>query len=653
MHKPRNDRRRTSVALWGAGMSVGLVAAALTVAASPASSAVPNFPDNLVVFPDRDFVSVEGFAEHGGETATLEVTRPGSGVIGSAKAVVSGTDVAFEVNHPGGVCWGAGTGLAVTPDIRPGDVVSISFPDNTSADTTTSSAAVVRDMTQNGTTITVNGFLGPDVTPGQLEQRIINPDLVDVIGKRDVRAVPGPLTRAAKGGYSSSLAFPTPTSFVATYQFDTLAGANTTAASDLGERAMSWQAEDAAGNRQGLTIAEFGEVGGPGMGGCPAGPGNQPAPVGSATITRSADRTNALVKWGTVTTVPGAEAITGYNIEALGAANTAGRQDVIGARVGAAATSTTITGLDPASNYTFEVRSMAGQKLSTPFDSTGVADTTLPTLALSPDPGDGTAVVETSSVTVNSNGQVFFTKDGSSPVLGDGPSDTATLYTGPIPITGLTDLRVAAFDPAGNFLTANGSYRPAPVALPSSPTGLAAGTVTRNQVPLTWNAGPAGVTGYQVTTYNANGVKLATQPAAVTVPKQTLGGLKAGTTYHFTVAAKNAAGTGPESPTISATTAAAADQVTISSARWKVNDLRIVGTGNQEGATIQAHLVNADGTIGAAIPGATAVVGPIDSVTGVGAYSIRLLSGSPANPGQVYVKSSGGDTAGPRTVFNG
>ena len=90
MHKPRNDRRRTSVALWGAGMSVGLVAAALTVAASPASSAVPTFPDNFVVFPDRDFVSVEGFDEHAGETATLEVTRPGSGVMGSAKAVVRG-----------------------------------------------------------------------------------------------------------------------------------------------------------------------------------------------------------------------------------------------------------------------------------------------------------------------------------------------------------------------------------------------------------------------------------------------------------------------------------------------------------------------------------------------------------------------------------
>jgi hypothetical protein len=653
MHKPRNDRRRTSAALWGAGMSVGLVATALTVAASPATSAVPNFPDNLLVFPDRDFVSVEGFSGHAGETATLDVTRPGSGVIGSAKAVVSGTDVAFEVNHPGGVCWGAGTGLNVTPDIRPGDVVSITFADSTSADTTVSSASVVRDMVQNGTTITVDGFVGPDVNQALMEQRILNPDLVDVIGKRDVRAVPGPMTRAAKGGYSSSLTFPTATSFVATYQFDTLAAANTTAAATLGERAMSWQAQDPAGNRQGVTIGEFGEVGGPGMGGCPAGPGNQPAPVGSATITRSADRTNALVKWGAVTPVPGAEAITGYNVEAVGTANAAGRQNVIGARLAASATSTTITGLDPASDYAFEVRSMAGQKLSLPFDSAGVADTTLPTLALSPDPGDGTAVVETNSVTVNSNGQVFFTTDGTSPVLGDGPSDGATLYTGPIPITGPTDLNVAAFDQAGNFVTATGSFQPAPVALPDALTGLAAGTATRNQVPLTWNAGPASVTGYQVTVYNATGAKLAIQPAAVTVPKQTITGLKVGTTYQFTVAAKNAAGTGPDSAKITATTAAATDQVTISSAKWKVNDLRIVGTGNQAGATIQAHLVNADGTIGAAIPGASAVVGALDPVTGVGAYSIRLLSGSPTNPGQVFVKSSGGDTAGPRTVFNG
>ena len=46
---------------------------------------------------------------------------------------------------------------------------------------------------------------------------------------------------------------------------------------------MSWQEEDADGNRQGLTIAEFGEPGGPGMGGCPAGP-LQSGPVGPTNL---------------------------------------------------------------------------------------------------------------------------------------------------------------------------------------------------------------------------------------------------------------------------------------------------------------------------------------------------------------------------------
>src|SRR6185436_21093101 len=99
-----------------------------------ASAAPPNFPDNIVVFPDRDFVTVEGFQNHVNETALLEVVR-GDRVIGSAKAVVAEGDVAFEVNHPGGYCWGAGTDLAVTPDILPGDVVSIKFGQLNAGDT--------------------------------------------------------------------------------------------------------------------------------------------------------------------------------------------------------------------------------------------------------------------------------------------------------------------------------------------------------------------------------------------------------------------------------------------------------------------------------------------------------------------------------------
>ena len=41
-------------------------------------------------------------------------------------------------------------------------------------------------------------------------------------------------------------------------------------------RALSWQVTDGAGNRQGLTISEFGELGGPGFGGCPSGPAALP-----------------------------------------------------------------------------------------------------------------------------------------------------------------------------------------------------------------------------------------------------------------------------------------------------------------------------------------------------------------------------------------
>ena len=101
---------------------------------------MPTFPDNVVVFPDRDFVTIEGYQDHVGETGTVTVTRGGQ-VIGSAQGKVEAGDVAFEVNHPGGYCWGAGTGLNVTPDIRPGDVVHISFPGvRTRGDTTVADA---------------------------------------------------------------------------------------------------------------------------------------------------------------------------------------------------------------------------------------------------------------------------------------------------------------------------------------------------------------------------------------------------------------------------------------------------------------------------------------------------------------------------------
>ncbi|WP_236557554.1 hypothetical protein [Arthrobacter sp. 9AX] len=222
-----------------------------------------------MVFPDRDFVTVEGYQDRIGQTATVEVRRPGGGIVGSAQSVVAAGDVAFEVNHPGGVCWGAGTGLNVTPDIRPGDVVSIRFGPTEVGATTVQDAYVNADSVLDGTTVTVRGYVAAGVNKNQMEQRIVEPALKDTgVGRRDVRAVPGPLTVDA--GYRSGLEFDVdgPNTFTATYIFDEPNAARL-AAEAVGASALAWEAQDANDNRQGLTIAEFREVGGPGMGGCP------------------------------------------------------------------------------------------------------------------------------------------------------------------------------------------------------------------------------------------------------------------------------------------------------------------------------------------------------------------------------------------------
>lgn len=658
-NRARLQRPRT-ILVAATGVSV---AASTLLFVPAASAAVPTFPNNVVVFPNRDFVSVEGYAERAGETAVVKVTRPGVGVVGSAQGTISGTDVAFEINHPGGVCWGAGTTDKVTPDIQAGDVVSINFEDGTSDETTTSSATVTQDMSLVGTTLTIQGSLGSDVIPAQMEQRVINPDLVDTpVAKRDIRALPGPMVRAARGGYSSGMEFPTPDTFVATYEFDDAATAEIAAAADLGERAMSWQQEDADGNRQGLTIAEFGELGGPGMGGCPAGPGDQAAPSpGAATVVRSADKTSMQVKWTAATPQAGADAVTGYSVMAIGAAGANGQQVQLGMRTDAAATQTTINGLDPAQNYTVEVRSMAGPKMSDAFTlgsttSPVPGDTTPPTLTLSPAPSATIGeVVVADSVTVASNAQVFFTTDGSPVVSGDLPSDSAQLYSGPIPITAdNTTVKVAAFDQVGNVTVTEGVYSPTPAstAPPAQVTGLA-GTAGQASVSLKWDAGDATTTDYQVVVYDATGANLVAgvQPAATAARAQTVSGLTGGTTYQFAVKARNAAGVfGPESAKITLTPTVVTDRITITTARWRSGDFRVDGTGSEVGATVTVYFAGTNGP-GAPVPNAIGTV-VAAAPPGIGDYSIRLRNNNApgTNPGRIYVKSSSGGIAGPFTV---
>ena len=103
-------------------------------------------------------------------------------------------------------------------------------------------------------------------------------------------------------------------------------------------------------------------------------------------------------------------------------------------RLGAAATTTTLT-LDPAKQYDFEVRSLAGPRMSeafapvTPGNTPGdPGDVTPPTLTTNP--GPRRTMAERQVVTVTSDGDVYYTTDGSDVRPGDMPSATAKLYDG-------------------------------------------------------------------------------------------------------------------------------------------------------------------------------------------------------------------------------
>lgn len=526
-------------------------ASGVVMTAGPASAAVPTFPDNLLVFPNRDFVSIQGYAEHAGETATVTVDRPGVGVVGSANGVVSGGDVAFEVNHPGGVCWGNGTSLKVTPDILPGDKVSISFAGVTAGDTTVQDAYVTERSALTGSTLTVTGHIGAAVDPANTEQRIVNPDLrTTAVARRDIMAVPGPLTPSANGSYSSSLEF-AGTTFTATYVFLDPAVAQVAGNSFLGERLMSWQVVDLAGNRQGLTIAERGEVGGPGFGGCPNGPlgSGPPAPSNVVAVNVAG---GVKLTWTPATAIPGTPAITGYRVDAVSqTVSVTGEQVEIGKRIAnPAATGTTITGLSATDNYNLEVVSVSSVGQTFPPDVTQpVTDVIPPTVSATP-PGGSYAVPQNVTLSANEAGsQIYYTTDGTDPVLGDVLSSTATSYTGPIAVTADTTLRYAAFDPAGNVSTiGEGIYTITNTPVPTTPTftttSVGAGSVTLN-----WADADPSITGYAVQIYDGTGaIKLGTSltttatSLTITAPDVTTD-----TPYMFTVLANNANGSSPES----------------------------------------------------------------------------------------------------------
>jgi hypothetical protein len=243
------------------------------------------------------------------------------------------------------------------------------------------------------------------------------------------------------------------------------------------------------------------------------------------------------------------------------------------------------------------------------------------------------------------------------PRIADLPSNDAVLYRTPIAITAAdTKLNFVAFDENGNFSdTVTQTFQPTAAAAPAAPTTVAASALDRS-TRVTWTApaGPPAPTKYVVTATPASGAPV-TQEAPAAATSATVAGLTNGVDYAVTVTAYAGTAAGPASePPVTVRPVALVDRLTITSARWKAGDFRVGGTGSVTGANLTVHRVNADGTAGAAITGATATVtAPVAPAT-VGNYSVRVRAGAPTtNPGRIIVKSDKGGATAPFTVTNG
>ncbi|KAI8817792.1 uncharacterized protein EV422DRAFT_539937 [Fimicolochytrium jonesii] len=349
-----------SLLVWATILAVAIAA---PLSCQDGGDCLPMPPNGISIFPDRDFLTVEAYWAQQGKIAEVRVSRMVSRsglaadavltVVASVKAVVSGGANAFDINHPGGYCWGAGTDIKVTPDIVGGDIIDLYFDNIKEASVRTLDAKITSVVYDGSKILTLKGYVDPfnkDKCKDCYEVRIVNPDLRPFVTKRDIRA-PQPTTH---DGYTSTLVInPDNNQFVATFTFDDVEAAQI-AYRGGGARVMGWLDVTPDALPRGLTIHELGETGGPGMGGCPPGPQEFAPPASKYwTTVETTGETPAIknvvtVSWKEPTMPAGLNPLAGYDVLVLQPkASKAVRSDIVGAYVPAPASQTQITVVGP------------------------------------------------------------------------------------------------------------------------------------------------------------------------------------------------------------------------------------------------------------------------------------------------------------------
>lgn len=574
--RARSAATRTAVGV----LALGLTAASLTaMTASAINSNPPTGPGNIEIFPMRDMVAIEGYTEQAGMQATITATRGGQ-VVGKTTGTV-GADGFLEANHPGGVCWGVGTGAPqVTPDLQAGDEVKVDFSNGEwdgSKVIDIEATGVVLD--ESAHTLTINGRYGPGVDmpnptdlvgdPGKIGIEIVNPDMRNgsAIGERAIgwptdappagHTVTGSVTGSdAAGG-----------TFSVKYGFQNAADLELANAGSI--TALGWLAEPdpALGveAQYGLTLNEFYEAGGPGMGGCPAGPTQVRTNGPGSYSAKGAGAGSITADWQAATPTAGSPAVDGYTVRAVSLDGV----DEKGKRLPATARNTTITGLTAGDIYSVEIsaKSAAGEGTPSIVSRVRAADHVVPTATpttLREPNADG----KYQPLVTNNNGdfgvqldpaagmlgaEVHYTLDGSTPTL---QSRTFKAGDPSLQIRQDTTLRWVVVD-SGNVVGPEGKkfYDIAESSNPAPEITKVAATPVSGAVDVTWNKLPADgdnpVTSYRVQAYTgasadvATGIRVGdpvtvTQPTDATVTEVTrrMAGLTNGTSYKFSVAAR-------------------------------------------------------------------------------------------------------------------
>jgi hypothetical protein len=663
--------------------SLALLTAAgtLTFAASASAGTPPTGPGNIEVFPERDMIAIEGYAAQAGQTATITVTRDGQQV-GTATGVVDETGF-MEWNHEATPAPGGGfTGCFsdVTPDLQANDEVSLRFSGSPLVDGMKVSSAEITDVTVsepaagNVNSVTIKGTYGGDVDLDRFAVEVVNPAMRDAgnIGERAIGWGPNEVPDEAPVGYTVS---GTAANGEFSVTFDDMSQEDQQMVFDGQKVALSWMADATVVEAQlGLTLSEYGLVGG-GVPGCAPGPDGAKPPVSDYSVVWNAENTAATVTWASATPVAGAAEVDGYSVVAVEEhADAAAPKRQEGYQVGAGATQVVVDGLTSGSLYGIQVRSIVDSDMSAPFalagtvtpgTGGGTGDTTKPVLTETPAFDGTTAVVsDNRQITLAADeGTIYYTIDGSAVTTqanGNVPSPTAKIYTAPIPITAQTTINVAVIDAAGNAYHESGVVTPKPAAPAVQVTGLTvlgttgAGPDTANPqgtVNLGWTAVPD-ATEYLIKVYDrtdASAVNLATPQYDTVVTGATNGtvdGLPktaAGHRWVFRVQAKTPAGPNYGPLSVGVNAIVPGDTIGVVSARWRAGDeLQIRGSGTNPGATITAHRPNAVGGPGTLLGYPTATVGALEAPDNTGPWEIVVTPAPATNPGDIVIKSSEG-----------